>query len=105
PLALGIGRESPADVVARITWPDLVIQAEFCSVEKVKGVWRIEETNRKPASCPVLFTWNGEKFVYVTDFLGAGSVGEMLAARGTRPPPPQESVTVEPGSVNPPDAY
>jgi hypothetical protein len=105
PLELGIGRESPNDVVARLHWPDLVIQAEFCSIEKTKDIWRIEENNRKPSSCPVLFTWDGEKYVYITDFLGEGSVGEMLAGGGTRPPRPEESVKIEPGLLKPRDGH
>jgi tetratricopeptide (TPR) repeat protein len=102
---LGIGRSSPGDAVARLRWPDFVVQAEFCSGEKQSGIWRIEEQNRKPTSCPVLLTWDGERFVFVTDFLGEGSVGEMLAAGGTRPPRPEECVKIEPGQLKPRDAY
>src|SRR5262249_42227084 len=73
PLVLGLDRHSQADVV-RLRWPDNVWQAEFdLPANELK---RIEEIQRKDVSCPVLFTWNGERFVFVTDFLGAGTLGE-----------------------------
>src|ERR1700692_4965307 len=56
---------------------------------------RIEESNRKETSCPILFTWDGQRFVFVTDFLGEGSMGEMLAGGGHRKPRPEESVKIE----------
>src|SRR5207244_11629365 len=49
----------------------------------------------KDTSCPILFTWNGERFVFVTDFLGAGSMGELQPDGSTRPPRPEESVQIE----------
>src|SRR5262249_15350705 len=61
----------------------------------------ITEANRKPISCPVLFTWDGDRFAYVTDFLGAGSMGESGPDCSTRPPRPEESVKIEPGRLVP----
>jgi len=92
PIELGLGSAKSAEAV-RLRWPDLVVQAEIdvaCA-----GVRRIRQVGRKPDSCPVIFAWNGEKFVYITDCLGAGSVGEMLAQGGTRPPRPEESVKID----------
>jgi hypothetical protein len=92
PLVLGLGRYSQPDVV-RVRWPDNFPQAEFnipaCQVS------RIDQENRKPTSCPILFTWNGERFVFVTDFLGAGSMGELQPDRTTRRPRPEEAVKIE----------
>ena len=42
--------------------------------------------NRMPGSCPILFAWNGRRFVFVNDFLGAGSIGETGPDGTTRPP-------------------
>jgi Tfp pilus assembly protein PilF len=92
PVELGIGKNAKADAV-RLRWPDLVVQAEIDVPSG--GVRRITQTGRKPDSCPVIFTWNGSKFVYITDCLGAGSVGEMLAEGGTRRPRPEESVKID----------
>ena len=37
--------------------------------------WRSTELDRKPSSCPYLYTWNGERFEFVTDFMGGGEMG------------------------------
>jgi hypothetical protein len=92
PLVLGLGKFSQPDVV-RFRWPDNVTQAEFNVPTNQPEV--IHEQNRKTTSCPVLFTWNGERYVFVTDFLGAGSMGEMQPEGGCRPPRPEESVKIE----------
>lgn len=92
PVELGIGKAKSAEAV-RLRWPDLVVQAE---IDFEGGrVHRIRQVGRKPDSCPVIFTFNGEKFVYVTDCLGAGSMGEMLAGGGTRRPRSEESVKID----------
>jgi hypothetical protein len=91
PLVLGLARHTEADVV-RIRWPDNVMQAEFgtpgCRVT------RIDERNRKDTSCPILFSWDGRRFVFVNDFLGAGSIGEG-GPDGHRPPRGEESLKIE----------
>ncbi len=92
PLVLGLGRHKKADVV-RLRWPDNTWQADL---DRPTGeTLRIDQRNRKPGSCPVLFAWDGRRFVFVTDFLGEGTVGEMQAGGGHRPPRPEESVKIE----------
>jgi hypothetical protein len=98
PVAVGTGKAASADAV-RIRWPDLMPQGEL-SIPTGQLV-RIEETSRKSTSCPVLFTWDGERFRYVTDFLGEGSMGELGPDGSTRPPRPEESVKIEPGLLAP----
>jgi hypothetical protein len=94
PLILGLGRYSGADVV-RAYWPDFTWQAEFNLPEWACRAFRLGEHNRKETSCPILFAWNGRRFGFVTDFLGAGSVGELQPDRTCRPPRPEESVKIE----------
>jgi hypothetical protein len=94
PLLLGLGKNSLAEVV-RLRWPDNCWQAELN-----KPAWQtvqIDETNRKPDSCPALFTWDGQRFAFVTDFLGGSALGEVLPqGDGTcRQPRPEESVKIE----------
>lgn len=98
PTALGMGKAGQADAL-RLRWPDGSIQAEIGI--KTGVVSRIAEVNRKETSCPVLLTWDGEKFAFVTDFLGAGSMGESGPDGSTRPPRPEESVKIEPGQLVP----
>jgi hypothetical protein len=103
PIVLGLGKHEKPDVLL-LRWPDLCTQAEFdTSAIQPGNKWlqRIEETNRKQTCCPILFTWNGEQFVFVTDFLGAGSVGELEANGSTRPPRPEESVKIEASQLKP----
>jgi hypothetical protein len=97
-LLLGLGRHSQADVL-RLRWPDGVWQAELHL--PTGQVHRIAETNRKETSCPILFAWDGHRFQFVTDFLGAGSIGEPSPFGGHRPPRPEESVKIEPGQLVP----
>jgi hypothetical protein len=91
---LGIGRATKADAV-RLRWPDLVVQAELDIPERETR--RVQQVFRKPDSCPVIFTWDGTRWVYITDCLGAGSVGEITADGSTRLPRPVEAVKIEPG--------
>lgn len=92
PLGLGVGKSSLAEVV-RLRWPDQIPQAEL-NVPATQ-ITKIVELNRKGTSCPILFTWDGERYRYVTDFLGAGAMGELGADGSVRPPRPQESVKIE----------
>ena len=84
-LIFGLGNRAGADVI-RVLWPSGVVQAESAG-ETVPGnptpvvlavlpsIVTVEELNRKPSSCPFLYTWNGERFEFVTDFLGGGEMG------------------------------
>jgi Tfp pilus assembly protein PilF len=77
----GLGKRQSPDAV-RVIWSSGVVQAETGFSERMsmrsgKNLlpFQIEELDRKPSSCPYLFTWNGEKFEFVTDFLGGGEMG------------------------------
>jgi hypothetical protein len=92
PLVLGLGPYAKADVL-RLRWPDGVLQAELelpaCQLH------RIAQENRAFDSCPLIFAWNGKGFGFVTDCLGAASVGESEPDGGHRQPRPEESVKIE----------
>ncbi len=93
PIEVGLGRAERIDAL-RVRWPDGVVQAELALPSD--GVTVVRELNRKPTSCPVLMTWDGTKWVYVTDFLGGGALGESGSDGSVRPPRPEESVKIEP---------
>jgi tetratricopeptide (TPR) repeat protein len=109
PLILGMGPHPEAELL-RLLWPDSCIQAEF-NIGTVShgapacGSKQIEESNRKTVSCPILFAWDGKRFVFVTDFLGAGSIGECEPDGGHRPPRAEESVKLEPEQMAPLDGH
>ena len=66
---------------------------------------KINEINRKPISCPVLFAWDGQGYRFVTDFLGAGALAELGTDGKVRPPRPEESLKLEPGTLAPRDGW
>ncbi|HRH42300.1 MAG TPA: FG-GAP-like repeat-containing protein [Pyrinomonadaceae bacterium] len=69
----GLGKRKSADSI-RILWSSGIVQSETDFVAKSNQI-NIQEVDRKPASCPYLYTWDGEKFAFVTDFLGGGEMG------------------------------
>src|SRR5207244_10439202 len=74
PIVLGLGK-FPTAALVRLRWPDGTIQCELnVTADKVLAV---AEHNRKPSSCPVLFAWDGERFVCLGDFLGGGGLGYL----------------------------
>ena len=76
PFVLGLGATKQADLV-HLRWPDGVMQCELNQVADQKV--DLAENNRKTGSCPVLFTWNGRRFVCIGDFLGGGGMGYLVA--------------------------
>ena len=55
----------------------------------------VQELDRKPSSCPYLYTWNGERFEFVTDFLGGGEIGYFVAPGVRNRPDPDEYVRID----------
>lgn len=88
----GLAGASRADYV-RVLWPDSVLQSEL-SLEGGK-VHRIQEIQRKPTSCPVLFAWDGDAFRFVGDFLGVGGLGYFELPGEYSKPDPSEYVLLE----------
>ena len=86
----GLGRRPAADVV-RVLWPSGVLQAETVAAGQDTT---IEELDRKPSSCPLLYTWNGERFEFVTDFMGGGELGLWHPPGHAAPPDPLEYVRI-----------
>lgn len=72
PLALGLGGAKTADFLA-LEWSDGVYQTEMAL--STNTLHSISETQRQLSSCPVIFTWDGEKDVFVSDVLGVAGIG------------------------------
>ena len=101
----GLGTRPAADAV-RVLWPSGILQSELISAPQssppppaspapsASPTLVIEELDRKPSSCPFLFTWNGERFEFVTDFLGAGEMGYLEAPGVRNVPDPTEYVRI-----------
>jgi tetratricopeptide (TPR) repeat protein len=86
-VVFGLGRRPRGDVV-RVLWPAGILQAETDPARAIT----IVELDRKPSSCPFLFTWNGTRFEFVTDFMGGGEMGAWLGPGVRNAPDPDEYV-------------
>ena len=99
-IVFGLGDRPGADV-ARVLWPSGILQAETASGEAggkpafLVGSIEVEELDRKPSSCPYLYTWNGERFEFITDFLGGGEMGYWQAPGVRNTPDPDEYIRIE----------
>ena len=102
----GLGRRSGADAL-RVLWPSGILQAEIASDSsgspgaRLPSRVTVEELDRKPSSCPFLFTWNGSRFEFVTDFMGAGEMGYLEGAHGWNHPDPDEYVRIREDQLRP----
>ena len=88
----GIGAADKADLV-RLLWPTGVPQDEL----DVSGSKRNEltELDRRGSSCPTLFAWDGAKFSFVTDVIGAGVVGHWISPSQRNTPDPDEWIKID----------
>ena len=93
PVVVGLGKQATADLV-HLRWPDGVMQCELNVPSDDKRV--LAENNRKTGSCPVLFTWNGTRFVCLGDFLGGGGLGYLIAPGVYSQPDRDEAVAIAP---------
>jgi hypothetical protein len=102
-LVFGLGQRLSADVV-RVLWPAGILQAETeLGVARTGTAVTVTELDRKPSSCPYLFTWNGSRFEFITDFLGGGEMGAWLAPRTWNQPDPDEYVRIRADQLQPRD--
>ena len=72
PLVFGVRDANTIDTV-RITWPNGLIQNEM--KQPVGRAIMYKEAPRLSGSCPMIFTWNGRGFQFITDVLGVAPLG------------------------------
>ncbi len=72
----GIGQATQADVV-RLLWPTGVVQDEIELAADTRHP--ITQIDRRGSSCPVLFSWNGERYEFIADAIGPAVVGHWVA--------------------------
>jgi hypothetical protein len=89
-LVFGLGKRTAVDAV-RVLWPAGIVQAE---TEVANKSLTLTELDRKPSSCPYLYVWNGERFEFVTDFMGGGEMGHLDAPGSFNMPDPTEYVRI-----------
>ena len=103
-LMFGLGARQGADVI-RVLWPSGILQAETgeAAAPVKPGTLTVTELDRKPSSCPYLFTWNGTQFEFVSDFMGGSEMGAWVGPRAWNVPDPDEYVRIRPGQLQPRD--
>lgn len=72
----GLGQGDRADVV-RLLWPTGVPQDELAVASDKPAA--LKELDRRGSSCPVLFAWDGSKYTFISDVIGAAVVGHWVS--------------------------
>jgi len=95
-IVVGLGQSKDADIV-RMLWPTGVLQDEI----QVPGDKKQEflEIDRRGSSCPTLFAWNGQRYEFIADMLGAGVVGHWVGPGQRDVPRPVEYIKIPRESV------
>lgn len=98
----GIGKAEQVDIV-RMLWPSGVIQdeVELAADTPVSFL----EIDRRGSSCPTLFAWNGEKYEFISDVIGAAVMGHWISPTAKNIPDPDEWVKIEGSQIQPRDGY
>ena len=87
----GLGQHQSVDAL-RLLWPGGVLQSEAnLPINKTRLV---HELDRKGTSCPLLYSWNGSQYQFVTDFLGGCAIGYMLAPGHYNTPDTDEYIKI-----------
>jgi Flp pilus assembly protein TadD len=101
-LLAGIGSAEHADMV-RILWPTGVPQDE--TEVATKNSLSITELDRRGSSCPTLFAWNGKKYEFISDVIGAAVVGHWVSPTAKNNADPDEWIKVEGSQLRPRGGY
>jgi hypothetical protein len=114
------------DPVLRLTWPDGVVQYPLQSQTKEdmelllptkdepinpklpvdpRAELRllVEQKKGPPGSCPFLYAWDGSRYRFITDVLGATPLGLPIDEKRFVPPAHDEFVRLAPDQVRPVD--
>lgn len=95
PLVFGLRGYGVIDTV-RITWPNGLIQNE--PKQPAGRLTAYKEAQRLSGSCPMIFTWDGGKFRFLTDVLGVAPLGAS-AGEGEYFPTDHDEYVWIPGEV------
>jgi Tfp pilus assembly protein PilF len=97
-ILVGLGTAPGIDLL-RILWPTGVLQDEIDLPQE--PVIAMKEVDRRGSSCPVLFVWDGRRYKFVTDVIGAAVVGHWFTPARRNIPNPEEWVKIEGADVAP----
>jgi tetratricopeptide (TPR) repeat protein len=91
-ILVGLGKVDHVDVV-RMLWPTGVPQDEIDVAANKPLV--LQELDRRGSSCPVLFAWNGKKYEFISDVIGAAVVGHWMSPSTRNASDPDEWIKVD----------
>jgi hypothetical protein len=100
PAHIGLGTLDRVDVL-RVTWTNGIVQ-NMLEVP-IDQKYRVEEIVRTDASCPFLFTFDGERFHYINDILGVAAMGVPFDEGVYHMPDPDEYVKIKGQLLQPSD--
>ncbi len=101
-ILVGLGDWSEP-VIVRLLWPTGVPQDELNIA--AKGIAEIKELDRRGSSCPVVFAWNGSKYEFITDTIGAAVIGHWISPYAHNIPDPDEWIKVDGSQLKSKDGY
>jgi tetratricopeptide (TPR) repeat protein len=102
PVVFDLGPYNEADVV-RITWINGLIQNE--TKQAANKSYRYEEAQRLSGSCPMIWTWNGRGFQFITDVLGVAPLGASDGDGSYFPVDHDEYVSIPGAALKPVDGH
>ena len=102
PLTFGLAGAESIDTV-RITWANGLIQNE--SQQAVGQAHVYEEKPRLSGSCPMIFTWNGREFEFISEILAVAPLGTSLGEGKFFPVNHDEYVWIDGGALRPRDGF
>jgi tetratricopeptide (TPR) repeat protein len=102
PLTFDAGDHASVDVI-RITWPNGLIQNEVQQATNQTHVY--PEAQRLSGSCPMIWTWNGREFQFITDVLGVAPLGARDGDGSYFPVDHQEWVQIPGAALQPANGH
>jgi hypothetical protein len=92
PVEIGVGKHQTLDsfVVHWFNWPQGSAEVPFSCKEPLFAL----ELTIQEGSCPYLYAWDGKRFRFVTDLLGAAPIGLPIAERRYIEADPEEFVWI-----------
>lgn len=88
----GLGTHDRVDVL-RMLWPTGVLQDEIDVA--IANPPAFTELDRRGSSCPTLFAWDGKKYQFISDVIGAAVVGHWVSPTERNVADPDEWVKVD----------
>ncbi|MEM1180584.1 MAG: tetratricopeptide repeat protein [Acidobacteriota bacterium] len=98
PLIFGLGDRAGVDAI-RISWPNGLIQNETGVDTRAPASFVFEEAQRLSGSCPMIFTWDGGGFRFITDILGVAPLGASAGDGHYFPVDADETIQIPPGAL------